>query len=97
MKVIFKMLADESDVYEFPNNTSQKELNEAAFDWMDKNIAPVYRILEDDEEELCDECDECDGCEAYILITNGIHAICPKEGVYDVCERYEKECEVGWK
>lgn len=50
MRVVFFMLQDESCVYEFPDDVTEKELSDAAFDWMDNNVAPYYRILEDDED-----------------------------------------------
>ena len=40
---------------------------------------------------------ECKDCEAYEYNKNGIHARCPKTGIYDFCERLEQEDKNGEK
>lgn len=51
MKVVFFTLRDESCVYEFPDDVSEAELSDAAFEWMNDNVAPYYEILEDNDDE----------------------------------------------
>lgn len=50
MKVRFYVLQEESDVYDFPDDTSLAELENEAFDWMNNNVAPYYEMAEDDDE-----------------------------------------------
>lgn len=51
MKVFFYCDAEESDEYEFPDDTSPGELNDAAADWVLDNVAGWYQIVEDEEDE----------------------------------------------
>ena len=48
MNVRFYILSDESDVYEFPDNTSEEELQDALYEWIDNNSVGGYEIIEDD-------------------------------------------------
>ena len=51
MKVVFYVAsADESDEYEFPDNTSEIELQDAADQWVCDNVRGYYEIIEDDNE-----------------------------------------------
>lgn len=47
MKVIFGCSRDESSVYEFPDNTSEVELQEAADEWVADNVCGFYEIIEE--------------------------------------------------
>ena len=49
MKVIFYCSRDESSEYEFPDNTSEIELQEAADQWVADNVCGGYEIIDDDE------------------------------------------------
>ena len=49
MKVIFYCSRDESDEYEFPDNTSDAELQEAADQWVADNVGGGYEILDENE------------------------------------------------
>jgi hypothetical protein len=49
MKVVFYIATvDESDEYEFPDDSSEEELQEAADQWVCDNIRGYYEIIEDD-------------------------------------------------
>ncbi len=48
-KVKFYCVSEESDEYEFPDNVSTSELQEAADTWVSENIGGCYEIIEDDE------------------------------------------------
>ena len=50
MKVRFYVSEDESDVYEFPDDMTNEELDDAAFDWLDNNVAAYYEILDDNDD-----------------------------------------------
>lgn len=53
MKVKFFVWSEESDVYEFPDNVTDEELQTAANDWVCDNIGAGYDIInKDDEEDL---------------------------------------------
>jgi len=47
MKVIFGCSRDESSVYEFPDNTSEAELQEAADEWVTDNVCGFYEIIDE--------------------------------------------------
>jgi len=48
MKVVFYIAsADESDEYEFPDDTSEVDLQEAADQWVADNVSGYYEIIED--------------------------------------------------
>lgn len=49
MKVVFYCSSDESDEYEFPDDTSEEELQEAADQWVTDNVGGGYEIIDDDE------------------------------------------------
>ena len=49
MKVVFYCSRDESDEYEFPDDTSEEELQEAADQWVVDNVGGGYEIIDDDE------------------------------------------------
>lgn len=50
MKVVFYIAsADESDEYEFPDNTSEIELQDAADQWVADNVRGYYEVLDEDE------------------------------------------------
>ena len=49
MKVVFYCSGDESDEYEFPDDASEIELQEAADQWVADNVCGGYEILDDDE------------------------------------------------
>lgn len=52
MKVVFYIAyTDESDEYEFPDNTPEDELIEAANQWVCDNVSGYYEIIDDDEDE----------------------------------------------
>lgn len=51
MKVVFYVPADESDEYEFPDNTSEIELQDAADEWVRDNVGAYFEIIRDDEDE----------------------------------------------
>lgn len=51
MKVVFYCSRDESSEYEFPDNTSDAELQEAADQWVSDNVCGGYEILDDDDEQ----------------------------------------------
>lgn len=51
MKVVFGCNFDESDVYEFPDNTSEIDLQEAADEWMRDNVGAYFDFIEDEEYE----------------------------------------------
>ena len=50
MKVIFYCNKDESCEYEFPNNTSEIELQEAADEWVANNVCGGYEIIDEDDD-----------------------------------------------
>ena len=52
MKVKFFVWSEESDVYEFPDDTTNEELETAANDWVADNIGAGYEIVLDDEDEI---------------------------------------------
>lgn len=53
MKVKFFVWSEESDVYEFPDDTTNEELETAASDWVADNISAAgYEIVLDDEDEI---------------------------------------------
>lgn len=52
MKVKFFVWSEESDVYEFPDDTTNEELETAASDWVVDNIGAGYEIVLDDEDEI---------------------------------------------
>lgn len=49
-KVKFYVSQDESDVYEYPDNVSEEELETDAFFWMDNNVSAYYEIIDEDDE-----------------------------------------------
>lgn len=49
MKVVFYCNRDESSEYEFPTETSETELQEAADAWVRDNVCGCYEIIEDEE------------------------------------------------
>lgn len=49
MKVIFYCNSDESSEYEFPDDTSNRELQEAADQWVSDNVGGSYEIIDDDD------------------------------------------------
>jgi hypothetical protein len=52
MKVVFYIATvDESDEYEFPDDTSEIELQDAADQWVCDNVSAYYEIIDDDEDE----------------------------------------------
>lgn len=90
MKVVFYIAtADESDVYEFPDNTSEIELQDAANQWVCDNVRGYYDVIDED--------DDCSDCESYECYKNGIHSMCPKEEVWDYCKKADDEWNEGWK
>jgi len=50
-KVVFFVTREESDVYEFPDNVTESELQDAADQWVVDNIGAGYEIVEEDEYE----------------------------------------------
>ena len=54
MKVRFFVQAYESDEYEFPDEVSDYELEQMAFEWLDDNVYAEYEIIEDSKTQ-CDE------------------------------------------
>ncbi len=49
MKVVFYIATvDESDEYEFPDDSSEEELQEAADQWVCDNIRGYFEIIEDE-------------------------------------------------
>ena len=48
MKVVFYVRFDESDVYEFPDDTSEEELNDAASEWACDNVQGRFYKIEDE-------------------------------------------------
>lgn len=51
MKVVFGCNWDQSDEYEFPDNTSEIDLQEAADEWVRDNVGAYFEIIEDEEDE----------------------------------------------
>lgn len=49
MKVVFYVSRDESDVYEYPDDVTDEELETAAFEWMDNNVAAYFEVVDDEE------------------------------------------------
>ena len=49
MKVVFYCSRDESGEYEFPDDTSEEVLQEAADQWVTDNVGGGYEIIDDDE------------------------------------------------
>ena len=49
MKVVFYCSRDESDEYEFPDDISDEELQEAADQWVSDNVSGGYEITDADE------------------------------------------------
>jgi len=50
MKVIFYTIgADDSDIYEFPDNTTEQELSDAANKWVADNVAGYYEIVDEED------------------------------------------------
>ncbi len=50
MKVIFYCNADISDEYDFPDDTSEWDLFDAANDWVADNVCGHYTIVDEDKE-----------------------------------------------
>ena len=48
MKVVFYVVQDESDVYEFPDNMTDDELRDKAFEWLDNNVGAYYEIVDEE-------------------------------------------------
>ena len=48
MKVVFFCSRDESDVYDFPDDTSEEDLSDAAADWLVDNVSAGYEIIEEE-------------------------------------------------
>jgi hypothetical protein len=44
--------SEESDVYEFPDDATNEELETAANDWVADNIGAGYEIILDDEDGI---------------------------------------------
>ena len=49
MRVKFYIGADESSEYEFPDDTPDSELQEAAYQWVNDNVTVEYEILEEED------------------------------------------------
>lgn len=47
MKVIFYPDYMESDVYEVPDDTSEEDLNEMAYDWINNNVGGLWKAVEE--------------------------------------------------
>lgn len=50
-KVVFYVSQDESDVYEYPDDVTDIELESDAYIWMDNNVAAYFDVIEEDTEE----------------------------------------------
>lgn len=48
MKVVFYVRQDESDVYEFPDDVSEAELQDAANQWVVDNVGSWYEIVDEE-------------------------------------------------
>ena len=46
-RVVFYVSQDESDVYEYPDDVTDEELEAAAFEWMDNNVAAYFEVIDD--------------------------------------------------
>ena len=51
MKVVFGCSRDESDIYDFPDDISEIDLQEAADEWARDNVGAYFEIIEDEEDE----------------------------------------------
>lgn len=49
MKVKFYIRADESDIYEFPDDTPDYVIEQKAYQWVDDNAVAEYEIIGEDE------------------------------------------------
>lgn len=49
MKVKFYCYADESDVYEFEDDTTEEELIDFSCEWASDNVSSSFEIIEDEE------------------------------------------------
>lgn len=49
MKVKFYIRADESDIYEFPDDTPDYVIEQKAYQWVDDNAIAEYEIVGEDE------------------------------------------------
>jgi hypothetical protein len=54
-------------------------------------LEETKRIVRKASKDLRSKTDDpCDNCEQCIEMRNGIHAKCPKTGLFDECEKYPK-------
>ncbi len=51
MKVVFGCSREESDVYDYPDGTSERKLLRDAADWVADNVEGFYEIIDEEEDE----------------------------------------------
>lgn len=49
MKVIFYCSANNSDVYEFPDDATELELFDAANEWVADNVGAWYEVIDEED------------------------------------------------
>lgn len=49
-KVVFYVTREESDVYKYPDDVTEEELEHDAFEWLCDNVAAWFDIIDEDEE-----------------------------------------------
>ena len=49
-KVVFYVSRDESDVYEYPDDVTDIELESDAYEWMTNNVGAYFEVIEEDED-----------------------------------------------
>ena len=62
-----------------------------------RELPEPYEERRATQDSQSDAIDECQNCESYLRLKNGIHAMCPKEEVWDFCSRLEKEDKERWE
>lgn len=50
-KVVFYVSQDESDVYEYPDDATDIEIESDAYEWMANNVSVYFDVIEEDTEE----------------------------------------------